>query len=148
MNNTLAGSDIHAGDGGYRIGTQQGYNAFVKQRNRGNNMNIQSTTQLLTTLKQLDKVGSAWLDTVPADINSVFYDNAYVDALQRAKDTALQAVFRSPGANDEISWFLYEWDANKDVSLRTITYVDGTTDIINTVQEFAVYLHKCGYIDE
>lgn len=28
-----AGAEIHAGDGGYRIGTQEGYEAFVKARN-------------------------------------------------------------------------------------------------------------------
>jgi hypothetical protein len=29
-----AGADIHAGDGGYREGTQEGYNEFVAVRNR------------------------------------------------------------------------------------------------------------------
>lgn len=29
-----AGSDIHAGDGGYGIGTKENYDAFVKVRNK------------------------------------------------------------------------------------------------------------------
>jgi hypothetical protein len=29
-----AGADIHAGDGGYKLGTQEEYEAFVKGRNR------------------------------------------------------------------------------------------------------------------
>lgn len=32
--NLLAGADIHAGDGGYSIGTRENYEAFVKVRNR------------------------------------------------------------------------------------------------------------------
>ena len=32
--NIKAGADIHAGDGGYSIGTQEKYNEFVKGRNQ------------------------------------------------------------------------------------------------------------------
>lgn len=32
--NIKAGSDIHSGDGGYQLGTQEAYEEFVKQRNR------------------------------------------------------------------------------------------------------------------
>lgn len=31
--NILVGSDIHEGDGGYSIGTQEAYDEFVKKRN-------------------------------------------------------------------------------------------------------------------
>jgi len=33
MNNIKAGADIHAGDGGYEISTQEKYEEFVKMRN-------------------------------------------------------------------------------------------------------------------
>ena len=32
--NIKAGADIHAGDGGYEIGTKEAYEAFVKARNQ------------------------------------------------------------------------------------------------------------------
>ena len=32
--NIKAGADIHAGDGGYREGTKEGYEAFSKERNK------------------------------------------------------------------------------------------------------------------
>ncbi len=32
--NIKAGSDIHAGDGGYSLGTQEKYDEFVKGRNQ------------------------------------------------------------------------------------------------------------------
>lgn len=34
MNNIKAGADIHADDGGYSEGTKEGYEAFVKARNK------------------------------------------------------------------------------------------------------------------
>jgi hypothetical protein len=34
IENIKAGADIHAGDGGYGIGTQENYDAFVKVRNK------------------------------------------------------------------------------------------------------------------
>ena len=34
IENIKAGADIHAGDGGYGIGTQENYDAFVKIRNQ------------------------------------------------------------------------------------------------------------------
>ena len=36
-NNIITGADINAGDGGYRLGTQEGYDEFVKQRNNDQN---------------------------------------------------------------------------------------------------------------
>lgn len=33
-NNITAGADIHAGDGGYSVGTQERYDEFVKGRNQ------------------------------------------------------------------------------------------------------------------
>ena len=38
--NIKAGAEIHAGDGGYSIGTKEKYDEFVKNRNRGMNERI------------------------------------------------------------------------------------------------------------
>jgi hypothetical protein len=35
-----AGAEIHSGDGGYSVGTQEKYNEFVKNRNRSMNNRI------------------------------------------------------------------------------------------------------------
>jgi hypothetical protein len=42
MDNIKAGSDIHAGDGGYSIGTQEKYEEFAKARNRSSRINVLS----------------------------------------------------------------------------------------------------------
>lgn len=36
LRNINAGAEIHAGDGGYSIGTQEGYDKFVAERNASN----------------------------------------------------------------------------------------------------------------
>jgi DNA-binding FadR family transcriptional regulator len=36
IENLKAGAEIHAGDKGYSIGTQEGYDEFMKKRNEGN----------------------------------------------------------------------------------------------------------------
>jgi len=33
LNNIIAGAEIMAGDGGYKLGTEEGYQEFVKKRN-------------------------------------------------------------------------------------------------------------------
>jgi NTP pyrophosphatase (non-canonical NTP hydrolase) len=56
--NISAGSDIHAGDGGYRIGTKEKYDEFVKGRNKSlgkikgvEKMN-DATKEILTILQE------------------------------------------------------------------------------------------------
>lgn len=96
-------------------------------------------------LKKYDAKAEAWLDTVPREINSVFFDNPYVDALQHTKDLLLTTLFDKP-LRDEVGWFLYEWSEEKDVSLRTITYPNGSKYIINTLDDFVDYLVADGQL--
>jgi hypothetical protein len=94
---------------------------------------------LMSKLKKYEADADAWLDTVPREVNSVFFDNPYVDALQHTKDTLLDSLFEKPLC-DEVDWFLYEWAADKDVALRTITYPNGSKYVINSVDDFVEYL--------
>ena len=43
--NIKAGADIHAGAGGYSIGTQEGYEAFAKARNKPMNQRVTELSQ-------------------------------------------------------------------------------------------------------
>lgn len=102
-------------------------------------MERQKFKELMLKLKKYEAAADAWLDTVPREINSVFFDNPYVDALQHTKDILLDSLFEKPLC-DEVDWFLYEWAENKDEALRTITYPNGTKYIINNVNDFVEYL--------
>jgi hypothetical protein len=110
-------------------------------------MQKQKFKELMCRLKKYDAKADAWLDTVPPEINSVFFDNPYVDALQHTKDLLLETLFEKP-LIDEVIWFLYEWAEDKDVSLRTITYPDGRKFVINNLDDFVNYLQADGMLHD
>lgn len=103
-----------------------------------------NTQQLIIELHNHHLRGSRWLDTVPPEINSVFFDNTYVDSLQQCLEIMMKAHF-SDELLQELQWFLYEWDKDHPIALRTITFPDNTTYIINNVQDYIEYLQRQGY---
>ena len=108
-------------------------------------MEQQKFKNLIIELKKYDESANAWLDSIPREINSVFFDNPYVDSLQHTKELLLASLFDKP-LIDEVEWFLYEWSENKDESLRTITYPDGSKYVINNVDDFVQYLKAEGQV--
>ncbi len=61
--NIKAGSDIHAGDGGYSIGTQEKYDEFVKIRNQSlGKMRIRELAEQSTTyIEPTSNSGEGWI---------------------------------------------------------------------------------------
>jgi hypothetical protein len=61
--NIKAGSDIHAGDGGYSIGTQEKYDEFVKGRNQSlGKMRIKQLAEQATTyIEPTSNSGEGWI---------------------------------------------------------------------------------------
>jgi hypothetical protein len=61
--NIKAGSDIHAGDGGYSIGTQEKYDEFVKGRNQSlGKMRIKELAEQATTyIEPTSTSGEGWI---------------------------------------------------------------------------------------
>jgi hypothetical protein len=102
-------------------------------------MNHIKFKRLLTGLLKEKSKGDQWLDSVPGEVNSVFFDNPYVDSLQRSNTLLLQSLFEDT-LLQEVEWFLYEWEADKPVEFRTITYPDGSAVVIDTVDDFVNYL--------
>jgi hypothetical protein len=96
---------------------------------------------LLKCIVDNNKRGQKWLDTVPSEINSVFFDNPYVDAVQGNFDLLLKTLFKGD-IQEEIEWFLYEWDETREEVYRTITYSDGTVAIIGNVEDFVKHLRN------
>ena len=61
IENIKAGADIHAGDGGYGIGTQENYDAFVKIRNQSL---AQARIRRLIEEAQLDVIQTKNMDGI------------------------------------------------------------------------------------
>jgi hypothetical protein len=61
--NIKAGADIHAGDGGYSIGTQEKYDEFVKGRNESlGKMRIREFAEQSTTyIEPTSNSGEGWI---------------------------------------------------------------------------------------
>ena len=61
--NIKAGADIHAGDGGYSLGTQEEYDKFVKGRNESlGKMRIKQLTEQATTyIEPTLNSGEGWI---------------------------------------------------------------------------------------
>jgi hypothetical protein len=62
-NNIKAGADIHAGNGGYSIGTQEKYDEFVKGRNESlGKMKIKQLAEQATTyIEPTSNSGEGWI---------------------------------------------------------------------------------------
>jgi hypothetical protein len=108
-------------------------------------MKAQDFKLLMAKLIAAQSRGDAWLDKVPSDISAAFFDNDLVDSLYQANSALKDALFESP-LNQEVDWFLYEWEATKPETLRTITYPDGTTYVINNLDDFVTYLINEGLL--
>jgi hypothetical protein len=100
---------------------------------------------LMQKLVDLRIRGDEWIDKVPGEVVSVFFENPYVDAALRSNTVLMEKLF-DKSMIQEIEWFLYEWKPDAKVEMRTITYPDGSTFTINTLDDFVTYLHTEGYL--
>lgn len=109
-------------------------------------MNAVKFKKLITDLKNSAEQGDEWLNRVPREINSAFFDNPYVDSLDRTKTLLLNALFEDTSLLQEVEWFLYEWSPEKDESYRTITYQNEFKYVINNVDDFVEFLSIDGLL--
>jgi hypothetical protein len=49
-----------------------------------------------------------WIDSIPSDIRTAFYDNTYIETLQQQSDMLIKQIFSEEEIGD-MEWFLYEW---------------------------------------
>ena len=71
--NIKAGADIHAGDGGYSLGTQKAHDEFVKARNRSLHMNERIRELAQEAGLYVDVNGKPW----PRNMNGEDIEGAY-----------------------------------------------------------------------
>lgn len=86
--------------------------------------------------------GSAWIDSMPSDINSAFFDNTYVNSLDTQISLTQKMLFGD--LYEDISWFLYEWNPKHGV----ITMPDGTSYNIQTLDDYISYLIDEHFVED
>jgi hypothetical protein len=90
-------------------------------------------------LKDYGTKQSEYLDTIPSDINQVFFDNTYVNLLQQQNDLLIDHLFGE--FTEDVSWFLYEFEAGKSPGPHC-RLADGTEYTYNTNEDYYEYLKE------
>lgn len=97
-------------------------------------MKASELKKYLTKLQSHKEVGDKWLDTVPREIQAVYFDNPYVDNLYSMFDVTMQLAFGK--LYEDVRWFLYDWSAKNG----RITMNDGTEYNIKSTDDYIDYL--------
>lgn len=75
-----------------------------------------------------------WLDKIPSNINSVFFDNEYVNSMSIANDMLIEKVFDEHA--ESIFWFLHEWTPGAEVGY------DGEYTKINGINQYILWMRN------
>ena len=103
-------------------------------------MRFSTFKALMIELYEREKEGSAYLDTIPSDIQSAFFDNKYCESLAFQTDLLRRALFDGMGLSEEVEFFLYEWkqgDPNPQIWLE-----DGTAVSVETFDDYMDYIER------
>ena len=92
----------------------------------------------LEKYRNLDIEGDQFLNQIPRQIRDGYFDNPYVEALNKQVDLLLRTWLNSDTLLEEISWFLYDWNVERD--LNEIIMAAGKKYTINSVDDFLNYL--------
>lgn len=82
------------------------------------------------------KIRCEWLDSLPIEIQSAFFDNAYVQSLHRTNDKALTLALGTE-LYEDLCWFLYDKPNGKS----TVTF-DGKPYDIETVEDYLSFVKE------
>lgn len=94
---------------------------------------------LLEKLTQLIEKENSWLDKLPSEINSAFFDNPSNTNKGIAIDTLLDFIFTTWA--EDVSYFLYE------PSPHVIT-TDKKEYVINNTKEYIDYMVNEGFLED
>ena len=96
--------------------------------------------EVVRYLKDMDKERDLYLATVPGDLKPLLLDNQYVDLLEIQKDRLINALFKKH--TEEVYWFLYEYDENKQFTGPHIIQEDGTPYTFQSNEDYYLYLKE------
>jgi hypothetical protein len=81
---------------------------------------------------QLDR--EKWLNSVPSEIQMVFWSTPYIDSCIRDRNMMVEYVF---GEHlDAIDWFLYDWQPGYEVDGTPIRDIDHYIEFLKQTEGF------------
>jgi hypothetical protein len=102
-------------------------------------MQASKIQELLSKIIKLNKEQDVWLEKLPIEISSAFFDNTYVTAKSLQIDTLINFIFED--WSEDVSYFLYE------PSPHCITTIKGEY-VINNIDEYIDYMIVEGFATE
>lgn len=100
---------------------------------------------LIQQLYENNKKSNEWLDKVPTEISSAFFDNPYVDYLQKTNNILLCSLLDDETLVEEVQWFIHEWNETSNENCKTICLSTGKKYVISSVDSFVDYICDLGY---
>lgn len=95
---------------------------------------------LLQYLLKSHKESHDWIESLPREIQSVFYENTYVNNILLDHDRLLK--FAVGDLYEDIQWFLYDWKPGYEIQVNETKYV------IKTLDDYIDYLETNGLIEK
>ena len=90
-------------------------------------------------LKEMQEKMESYLNTIPPDIRTPFFDNEYVSCLHVQRDRLIGELFKESDAYEDVFWFLHEFEAGKTPGPH-IVRPDGMEFTFNYNEDFYKYL--------
>ena len=89
---------------------------------------------LLHTLMELRRKEDEWVESLPGEIRSAFYENVYVNNILLEFDHLLK--FAIGDLYEDVQWFLYDWKPGYEIQ------VNETKHVIKTLDDYMRYLES------
>lgn len=91
-------------------------------------------TDVFRALVESNNKRNNYIDSVPRDIQSVVFDNGYVDTILRDNTMLIDAYFGEYAQS--VSWFLYEWQPGFEVGMN------GETEAIYNFEQYIDWMRR------
>lgn len=86
-------------------------------------MTFEDFKTLVTQIIEHDQAGDAYIDSLPGDIQSAFFDNKFVEHLEKTKDLLMQQTFEH--LTEWVYWMMWEWKPGYEAKIDDVSYIIG-----------------------
>jgi hypothetical protein len=102
-------------------------------------MKLSKFKEVVTRLVELEQERTAYLESCPIEVRTVFVETLYSNATGLQFDLLVQSLFGTVLV-EEVYWILFDWRENAGYTLE----LDGEEYPINTLEDFFAYVER-GY---
>ena len=101
-------------------------------------MEFEQFSKIVERVYKADRECSLYLKSIPTDVRSAFYDNHYVETIQKTTDFLLKELL-SVELYYDVTWFIYEVDESRELTSHNLKTANGAKYYINSLESFLSY---------